>query len=496
MVSSETPPPSPPRPPAAFEALSEELRAVLTSAGVLVEVAGAWERVLGWSPADLHGSSLQSLTVDDDVSAVTAALAAVADDDAKGDLAPGSVHEFVARTRRRDGEPRWLRWRVMPNGGGRRYAVAVDDTARHAAELALRESEERWRLVQDEAPIGMAVVGLDGGWLAVNPALCDLVDYREEELLQLTFQDITHPDDMDADLGLLDRLLAGEIPSYRMEKRYIRRGGELVWILLAVSLVRDADGEPAHLIAQIENITGQKRQERKLEHAVSQLRTVNADLERFATMAAHDLTSPLATIGGMVGLVLQIEPTLGDQSRDLLRRAVGAVERAERVATGQLRFARAGAVALQVGTQDLGVVLDDVSALLSELLERHGARLAVGPIPPVEVDRIAIHTVLQNLVANAVRYADADRRPDIRVAGRRDGDMVEITVDDNGVGVPENQLDKVFEPFFRGGERRDGTGLGLATARRLAQRNGGTLHAQRREQGGTRMVLRLPAALA
>jgi PAS domain S-box-containing protein len=129
---------------------------------------------------------------------------------------------------------------------------------RDLSEEALRESNERFQNAFEHAAIGMALVATDGHWLRVNRALCDLIGYSESELLAKTFQDITHPDDLDADLGYVLQTLAGEIRTYQMEKRYFHKDGHMVWILLSVSLVRDAEGNPVHFISQIQDITERK----------------------------------------------------------------------------------------------------------------------------------------------------------------------------------------------------------------------------------------------
>lgn len=105
------------------------------------------------------------------------------------------------------------------------------------------------------AAIGMAVVSLEGQWLRVNRTLCEIVGYAEQELLKITFQQITYPDDLDIDLDLLGQLIAGEIENYHLEKRYLHKLGHIVWILLSVSLVRDQDGVPQFFISQIQDIT-------------------------------------------------------------------------------------------------------------------------------------------------------------------------------------------------------------------------------------------------
>ena len=121
-----------------------------------------------------------------------------------------------------------------------------DVTERRRTQEALWESETRFRSAFEAAPHGMALVGLDGKWLKVNRALCTIIGYREEELLAINFQTITHPDDLKKDLARVRQVLAGKISSYQMEKRYIHKAGHVVWILLAVSLVRDSHNAPGY----------------------------------------------------------------------------------------------------------------------------------------------------------------------------------------------------------------------------------------------------------
>ena len=140
----------------------------------------------------------------------------------------------------------------------------VDISERKRAEESLRESEERFSGAFEHAPIGVALVSPDGHWLRVNKALCDLVGYSEAELLACTFQDITHPDDLEGDLENVRRMLAREIGSYQIEKRYFHKDGHVVAALLNVSLVCDGKGQPRYFISQIQDITERKRAEETL----------------------------------------------------------------------------------------------------------------------------------------------------------------------------------------------------------------------------------------
>lgn len=149
-----------------------------------------------------------------------------------------------------------------------------DISERKRAEEELRLSEERFSSAFEHAAIGIALVAPDGRWLKVNRALCDLVGYSSEELLKKTFQDITHPDDLETDLGYVKQMLCGEIATYQMEKRYLHSAGHVVWVLLSVSLVRTELAQPLYFISQIQDITKRKRAEEALQSSEEKFRTV------------------------------------------------------------------------------------------------------------------------------------------------------------------------------------------------------------------------------
>lgn len=163
-----------------------------------------------------------------------------------------------------------------------------DVTATRLAEQQLRESTQRFRLGFEHAPIGMAIVDLDGRFREVNPALCKLLGYPSDALRQLTFQEITHPEDLEADLAQVALLVEGRIESYSMEKRYRTARGDLVWVLLTGSVVRGDDGDPLHFIAQIQDVTERKAR----EAAVAAERADEA--ARLEHAATHDELTGLA----------------------------------------------------------------------------------------------------------------------------------------------------------------------------------------------------------
>ena len=173
--------------------------------------------------------------------------------------------------------------------------VLTDITERKRAEEILRESEERFRGIFEQAAVGIAQVDLDGRWLLMNQRLCEIVGYRREELLVKTFQDITHPDDLETDLNYVRQMLAGEIRTYSMEKRYIQKDGSIVWVNLSVGLMRKADGTPGYFISVYEDINRRKQVEEALQRSEDEARRL-----------AHE-NAVIAEIGRIISSTLNIE---------------------------------------------------------------------------------------------------------------------------------------------------------------------------------------------
>ncbi len=190
------------------------------------------------------------------------------------EAASGKPQLFEWKAKHRNGNLFWVEVNMKRAaiGGADGVVVVIRDiTERKRAEAALRESGQRFHNAFEHAAIGMALVAPDGRWTRVNRSLCNLVGYSEEELLTKTFQDITHPDDLETDLEFVRQMLAKEIRTYQMEKRYVHKSGRIVWISLSVSLVRDSQDKPLYFISQIEDITDRKQAEENLKKSEERL---------------------------------------------------------------------------------------------------------------------------------------------------------------------------------------------------------------------------------
>jgi PAS domain S-box-containing protein len=194
----------------------------------------------------------------------------------------GIPYTLELETVREDGSNGWIwvRGEADVDSTGKTvglWGAAQDITERKHAEKALRRSESEFRNAFEHSAIGMALVSPEGKFLRFNRRVCDIVGYDRDELMRKTFQDITHPDDLNANLDFVRRMLAGEIETYQMEKRYFHKDGHIVWVLLAVSLVWDDHGAPLHFISQIQDITERKRTEEKLRESDDLFRSIFMD---------------------------------------------------------------------------------------------------------------------------------------------------------------------------------------------------------------------------
>lgn len=185
-------------------------------------------------------------------------------------ITKGVPYSLRFRIRRGDGALRYIqaRARIYYDADGkpiRMVGTNEDITEHQQQEAALQESEERFRSTFDAAAIGMALVSREGRFMRANDSLCRIVGYTQIELQQKTFQDITHPDDLEADLALMRELLADTRDSYQLEKRYFHKDGHVIWVLLSGSVVRDSTGKVLYFLAQIQDITERKAMLDKLE---------------------------------------------------------------------------------------------------------------------------------------------------------------------------------------------------------------------------------------
>ena len=385
---------------------------------------------------------------------------------------------------------------------------------RSKAEKALRESEKRFRATFEQAAVGIALVSPRGGWLRVNRKLCAIVGYPEDKLRQLTFQDITHPDDLDTDLEFYRRVLAGEIPTYSLEKRYIRLDGSPVWINLTVSLVRDDDGTPAYFISVIEDIDQRKNTEQERDRLSLELNKKNHELEQIIYVTSHDLRSPLVNVQGFskelsadiksflalwrnTGIPEEIrnqaEPLLHEDIPESLQFIEKGIARMDDLLNGLLRLSRLGRASLTLEECDMDRLLADIVATMDFQIKEAGVQVEVGDLPTCRGDRDQLNQLFSNLLGNALKYLDPGRPGRINISGVKEKGRSVYCVSDNGIGIAREHQGKIFEIFHRlNPAGSEGEGLGLAIVSRILDRLDGKIWVESEEGRGSSFYVSLP----
>lgn len=401
-------------------------------------------------------------------------------------------------------------------------SFVVDLSNQKQLQSSLRESEQLFGAMFEQAAVGMARVAPGGNWLDVNRRLCEIVGYSWDELMEHTFQDITYADDLAGDLEYVRQMLAGERNSYEMEKRYVRKDGTLVWAYLTVSLVRDAVGVPQCFIAVVEDISARKRAEREREEArASELaaQEVTQQLDQFFAMAAHDIRSPLTTLSGSVQiaslraqrLVAALEAPDG-QAVELASRLVAALDNAEASSERLLHMvamlfdvarARTGTLSLTLAPCDLGALVRDQVGALQAAAPDRTIHLDL-PDHPVQVmaDADRLGQVVTNYLANALKYSPDDQPIAVRLVVT-DG-LAVVSVQDHGPGLPVREQRQIWELYHRApgvavqssaGVTSGSLGLGLHICKRLVElHSGGQVGVESVVGKGSTFWFRLPVA--
>src|SRR5262249_31940483 len=417
-----------------------------------------------------------------------------------------SKFEFETRARHKDGSYRWMLSRgvAVRDAAGkpiRFVGSAVDITDRKRAEEALRESEERFRGTFENAAVGIAHTHPSGRFLRVNEKFCTIVGYPREELLQRTYLDITHPDDLAASIEVSAELLRGESPGFTLEKRYLRKDGSVVWGELFASLQRDAAGQPAYGIAIVQDISERRHLEGELRRAKEAAEAANRAKDEFLANVSHEIRTPMNAILGMTEVVL--DTPLSDDQRQSLKTVKSAADNLLAIINDLLDFSKieAGKMELDPGDFSLRAAVGDTLRALAVRAHAKGLELVCHVQPDVPDalvgDAGRLRQVVLNLVGNAIKFTErgegvvtvalqnADCRLQIENQAPASANLqsqicnLKFEVSDTGIGIPKDKQEHVFRAF----EQEDtsttrkygGTGLGLTIASRLVALMGGEI---------------------
>jgi PAS domain S-box-containing protein len=371
--------------------------------------------------------------------------------------------------------------------------LLVNIRRRKTAERDLVDSEQRFRGTFEQAAVGIALVATDGRWLRVNQKLCDIVGYSKDEMMGMTFQDITHPDDMETDLQYVKQVLAAEIQTYSMEKRYIRKDLSPVWINLTVSLIRDdTTGEPKYFISIIEDVSSRKDAEKNLKKTHEQLLHAEklSAIGGLTASIAHEFNNPLQGVMNIIKGVAR-RATLDEDDAELMTMAVGECNRIRDLIKSLQDFNRP--TSGRKAPMDIHAVLDNL--LLLGKKEYSTRKIIIEKrysenMPRIKAVADQLKQVFLNLLNNAADACDGGGT--ITIKTETLGEKIVVRIHDTGTGITPEDKAHIFEPFFTTKPAIKGTGLGLSVSYGIIKGHGGEITVASEPGKGTTFSVTLP----
>jgi PAS domain S-box-containing protein len=361
-------------------------------------------------------------------------------------------------------------------------------------EHRLRANEAEFRAIFDLAAVGTGMVDSETGqFLRVNEQLCKMTGFTRDELLAKTVVDITHPDDRQRDRELLQPLLAGNGDRWSVEKRYLRRDGEVVWVLVNGTIVRGLGQEGTHFVAHAADITDRRRTDDALREA-SRLK------DEFLATLSHELRTPLNVVAGWARILRSDQACQGpierglsviERNTDALRRLTDDLIGMSSVLTGRVR--------LEKRVVHLRSVLEDVVESIALAVQAKGLVIRTDFEDGLMVrgDEARLRQVFWNLMSNALKFTPGGGT--ITSTARVQGDAICVQVSDTGIGIPAAFLPHVFDKFRQEDashtREHQGLGLGLTIARKFIELHGGTITVDSRGRNeGASFIVTLPVA--
>ena len=384
--------------------------------------------------------------------------------------------------------------------------------SRQRNENALRESEARFRTVFEQAAVGVALIDSTSGEIRqVNRRYGDILDMAAESLVGKTWMELTHPDDLAADLRQMKQMCAGTIREFSIEKRLQRHDDAIIWINLTVSPMWRHGEAPSTHIAIVEDITARKQAEEardRADHEIRHHREMLAHVSRLNTMGelvtglAHKVTQPLYAIANfttaasvLIRNLQQAESGSSPSLEELGEWNDGAREASNRASEiiQRLRdFARKGEGRRE--SVDINRIVLDSIALVAFEARRSNVQVRTDlddSLPELPADRIQCEQVFVNLLQNAYdALTEIEDQRRVVVQTRRIGQFVQVSVEDNGPGIPPDEYGKIFDAFFT--TKPTGLGMGLAISRTIVEDHAGRLSASNDQPMGATFQITLP----
>lgn len=402
---------------------------------------------------------------------------------------------------RPNGPPAWYRIVLTPALRDDRVhgitLVASDISAAKREEQRLRRSEEMMVDTQGVAHLGIWDWDIREPHASWSPELYKIYGLDPDEYVPSyeNYLAMVHPDDRNR-VEEATNAVFNDLKPYSHDERIFRADGEMRYLHTWAFPVLDDAGKLARLTGVCQDITDRKLAEVALAKHAAHLTRLNADLEQFARIAAHDLQEPLRTVASFVQLLeVQYRNQLDKDADETIDFIVEGVHRMKAIISDLQRYSQLKLPADAARRVDLNDSLARVKRLLAGSTAEAGAEISSGNLPAVRADPALLDEVLRELIANALRFR-GKRPPVIEVnASERDA-CVEVCVRDNGIGIPPAHLERVFVIFQRLATGRNGTGVGLAICRKIIDLHGGRIWAESNRGEGAAIHFTLPSASA
>jgi PAS domain S-box-containing protein len=378
-------------------------------------------------------------------------------------------------------------------------AQAADTQA--TAEQRLREAELQYESLFAGAPVACHEIDLQGTVVRVNPTECELLGFDAAEIIGRPIWEFMALEEQEKSAAALRSKLSGEEALTRVEREYKRRDGTAVFLEIHPKLIRDSRGEVVGIRSFMVDITERRLAEQALQKQARELARSNSELEQFAYVASHDLQEPLRKIQAFGDrLKTKCGESLNEDGRDYLGRMQNAAGRMQTLIHDLLALSRVATHPQPFAAVDLHAVAWDVVSDLESRLEHLGGRVELGPLPAVLADRSQMMQLLQNLIGNALKFHKPGQRPVVHVRSEAvtgAAPLCRLIVEDNGIGFDQKYQERIFQIFQRlhGRGEYEGSGIGLAICRKIAERHGGSITAESKPGAGAKFLVTLPCIL-
>jgi PAS domain S-box-containing protein len=416
---------------------------------------------------------------------------------------------YTFRFLRPDSETRWMQISAVAVEWEKKPAVLnflSDVTERMASENALRRSETRLHAMFNNASVALSLTDTEGHFVDVNESWAKTLGYGVDECRGLSVFDITHPDELAASRQNMQLLLDGQVASSRMEKRYLHKNGSVVWVDVAVTPIRRADGSVEVMIGGFVDITERKRIEVDTRRALEKEKELNELKSKFVTMTSHEFRTPLSTIFSSTELLEHYADKLGTEDRaEILKSIQLAVKRMTGLLEDVLLIGQSEAGKMKFSPAPLDLIkfcaelLNEFKLVLpSNLRLTYHEPACVRDCPDtvcckVRADEKLLRRIFGNLLSNAIKYSPGGG--EIEFIMRCNGNVATIEVRDQGIGIPPEDQKHLFESFHRAANvgNISGTGLGLSIVKYAVDQHGGTIECVSEPGKGTRFTVCLPS---